>query len=304
VNSGFFSVTVGVRSAGVSGRRPAETNEALVAKAQRGDASARDRLVRQNVGLVAKQAYRFVRRCRLLEVDDLIAEGQMGLLCAIDKFDPSKGARFSSYADRWICQRMMKALADQDLRIPIPTDVLDTIRYVSRKSQRLRQAGLDQEAIDTRLLESWPARTLDLARQSELVNRGESLDAPFAAGAHADRGPATLHDVLAGPSVDIDGRERDGWIRSRVDALRPSLSPREIEILDRRLMPSAAKEMLSELAPRLGISRQRVKQLEERLIRRLRDVLESEVDPALLNQSKKPRNARGAQGMKGCDERS
>ena len=237
--------------------------EVSLAKAlEHGDQRARRRLIESNLRLVVSVARRYSGRG--LSFLDLIQEGNLGLMKAVERYDWRLGHRFSTYATWWIRQSVTRALADQGRTIRVPAQVVDTINRMSRIERQLTQKlgrapdrrgagrGDGAEAREDRA----PAARLAGAGVAGGA-RGRGLDR----AGRADRGRALLR-----PGEDMAEVQRD----SRVADLIAQLPYRERTILELRYgLGGGQPHTLEEVGRRFGVTRERVRQIETRTLRRL-----------------------------------
>lgn len=238
---------------------------------QKGDDQARNRLVQANLRLVVNIAKRYANRG--LPLQDLIQEGSMGLVRAAERFDPERGFKFSTYATWWIRQAITRALANTSRTIRLPVHVTETVQKIRQAAAKLwaelgRQATLDELAEKANL----PREKVSLAlRSSESLI---SLDAPCGIGADSSIGDMLTDDLLPGP----DEAASTQILIQETRLLLKNLSPREREVIDLRYgLTSGIPLSLPEIGKRVGVSRERVRQIETQALRKLR--LSDEVLP-------------------------
>jgi RNA polymerase primary sigma factor/RNA polymerase nonessential primary-like sigma factor len=238
---------------------PAETLAAAEAAEQRGRA-AKDTFVRHNLRLVVHQAKAF--RNYGVPFLDLIQEGTLGLIRAVEKFDERLGNRFSTYAIWWIQQSCMRAVQQISRTVRLPAPVQDEIRRYRRTVEQLAARGPSPAASEIGRALGLAAREVDGIAKLE---RGAlRLDDPIPGherGSFADR----LVDGRAGSDEAVDR----GQLEQRVADLLATLPSRDRTILYARFGFAGEEQTLQELAARLGLSRERVRQLEQRALARL-----------------------------------
>ena len=231
-----------------------------------GDEAAKQRLIESNLRLVVQVARRYLNRG--LPLSDLIEEGNLGLMRAVEKFDPSRGVRFATYATWWIRQAVSRALANQarTVRLPIHVQIL-LGRYV-KEQQRLTQV-LGRPPSAAELAKALGTTEEQVGELEELRQQPLSLDAP------APSATRRLGDVIADPTTDPP-TALTRLFRARADlvAVLDDLAPNERTVLRRRFgLEGDEPETLEAIGQRLGLSRERVRQIESGGLRKLRALL-------------------------------
>ena len=249
------------------GRVPLLTAEEEVDLARRmeaGDEEARHRLEEANLRLVVSIAKRYVGRGMIFL--DLIQEGNLGLLKAVEKFDYSKGYKFSTYATWWIRQAITRAIADQARTIRIPVHMVETInKYIRVSRQLLQELGRDPtpEEIAHRM-------GLSVARVREIMKISQepvSLETPI--GEEEDTHLSDFIEDEAAP--DPADAASMLLLKEQISEVLTTLAPREAEVLRLRFgLVDGRSRTLEEVGQNFGVTRERIRQIEAKALRKLR----------------------------------
>jgi RNA polymerase primary sigma factor len=250
-----------------------EEEGALARRVQAGDAQARDRMIRANLRLVIRIARGYDNLG--LPLLDLISEGNIGLMKAVDRFDRAKGAKLSTYSAWWIKQSMRRALASQSRTIRLPLNAVDQICQL-RKIEMKLQALLGRKPSEADLAHE---SGLSLRRVGELRDAGirpASLDAPL-----GDEDSSTLAEVVADENTQNPAQHfEDTNSLSRLGDLIDRLPPREAAIIRARFgLHDGHEHTLDGIGAGLGLTRERIRQLQNGALKRLRKMLEDPVAP-------------------------
>lgn len=236
-------------------------------KAKKGDKAARERLLQMHLRLVVPTAKRFCRRG--MELMDLIEEGNLGLLQAIDKFDPSKGYRFSTYAIHWVEQYIRRAVEEQSGTIKIPSHAWDNLRVWSKtwdalKEKLGREPSLKEMSVKMNISARQVRSILDT------LNAAYSVDSLSSAINEED--DITLEDTLTDAGKgNPDDLLTNASSNKALLAILDEIPPRDKEVLIMRFgINSENMITLADVSKKLGISRERVRQIEERAVRTVR----------------------------------
>lgn len=236
----------------------------LARRIQRGDARAREHMIKANLRLVVKIARDYEGLG--LPLLDLINEGNIGLMRAVEKFDPKKGAKLSTYAAWWIKQSIRRALSDQSKTIRLPVHATDKLLSIRRTAMRLEEE-LGRPPTDEEIGEELeiPAKQVRLLQTAGI--RPASLDAPI-----GDDDSNRIADVVADqnagtPYLDLESKAN----RKLVHELMGDLDAREVAILRQRFgLDGGDEKTLEEIGVQFGVTRERIRQIEDKALRKMR----------------------------------
>lgn len=268
-DSQYDSIQMYLREIGKYPLLNGEQERALAKRITEGDSEARNLLARANLRLVVSIAKKYVGRSPDLTLLDLIQEGNLGLFKAVDKFDFTKGFKFSTYATWWIRQAITRALADQSRTIRIPVHMVETIAKYKQVSRRLAQdLGRDPLAEEIAL-----EMGVDVEKiyQIEKIDQDTvSLESPV--GSDDDDGKSVLGDFIKddkilSPDQEVARRILADQLREILD----ELSPKEREILKlRHGLEDGIYHTLEEVGKKFGVTRERIRQIEAKALERIR----------------------------------
>jgi RNA polymerase primary sigma factor len=240
----------------------------LAARIKKGDKKAREQMIKANLRLVVKIArdYEGIG----LPLLDLISEGNIGLMKAVERFDPAKGGKLSTYGSWWIKQSIKRALANQSKTIRLPVHLVDKISKMRRTAMRL-QEEFGREPTDEELGEELGISASRVAQMRMAAVRPASLDAPI-----GDEDSNNFAEVVQDESADtpyehLEGKTVTGMLREMVK----TLDPREATILAARFgLEGGPQKTLEEVGEKFGVTRERVRQIQNIALRKLRKMIE------------------------------
>jgi RNA polymerase primary sigma factor len=240
----------------------------LAKRIKKGDAEARSLMIRANLRLVVKIAHDYARFG--LPLLDLISEGNIGLMKAVERFDPKKGGKLSTYAAWWIKQGIKRALANQSKTIRLPAHLVDKI-FRMRRAQYAFMQKTGREPTDTELAKKLDVPASTIGQWKTLSLKPTSLDAPIGDDGDGELGDIIGDDRSRAPYDDINDRQ----LKEEIETLMDELSKRERDILKFRYGLRGVKvETLEVVGRRFNITRERVRQIQNSAVARLRDLLE------------------------------
>ena len=248
----------------------AEEEVDLSRRAQMGDEAARQRMIASNLRLVVKISRRYLNRGMALL--DLIEEGNLGLIRAVEKFDPERGFRFSTYATWWIRQTIERGIMNQTRTIRLPIHVVKEINVYLRAARQLTQE-LGHEPSAEEIGELLHKSVDDVKRMLGFNERMASADTPY--GKDADR--PLLETIADGNAKDPADRVQTDDINSHIDEWLNKLSAKQREVVERRFgLHGYDNSTLEQVAGELGVTRERVRQIQIDALKRLRSVMEQQ----------------------------
>ena len=243
-----------------------QAEKALLRRMVQGDAGARHQLVEANLPLVVSIAKKYAGRSLSLGFEDLVQEGTVGLMQAVDQYDPRRGCRLSTYGTWWIRQAITRAIADQGPLIRLPVNQTGRLQRLRRATRELQQQGAREPTLEE-LAEAldWPVENLRELHPWNL--EPVSLDQPV--GEREETWGDRLADFgSASPAHRAEQEE----LREQVAAALETLTPREREVVHLRFgLADGWGRTLQEIGQQLGVSRERVRQIERKALQQLRE---------------------------------
>jgi RNA polymerase primary sigma factor len=268
-DSSFDSIQMYLREIGKYPLLNAQDERDLAKRIMNGDEEARNLLARANLRLVVSIAKKYVGRSPDLTLLDLIQEGNIGLFKAVDKFDWTKGFKFSTYATWWIRQAITRALADQSRTIRIPVHMVETIAKYKQVARRLAQdLGRDPLAEEIALE---MGVDVDKIYQIEKIDQDTvSLESPVGSDDGDEKsvlGDFIKDDKILSPDQEVSRRILGDQLKEILD----ELSPKEREILKlRHGLEDGIYHTLEEVGKKFGVTRERIRQIEAKALERIR----------------------------------
>ena len=245
----------------------------LAAKIKKGDPEARERMINSNLRLVVTIAHDYASLG--LPLLDLISEGNIGLTKAVERFEPGKGAKLSTYAMWWIKQSIKRALVNQGAVIRLPVHLADKVAKVRRVSLQMSDE-LGREPTDDELGEEIGIAPEKVARLRSVGIRPASLDAPIGDDDSTEFGEIIGDEDAQTPFELL----RDESLRGEVDGLIAVLDSREKKIISQRFGLNGGKpKTLEDVSKGFGVTRERIRQLQNIALAKLRRALSKREDP-------------------------
>ena len=249
---------------------PDEEQE-LARRVSEGDEDAIVRMADSNLRLVVSIAKHY--RDRGLPLQDLIQEGNLGLLKAIEKFDYTRGYKFSTYATWWIRQAISRSIADNARTIRVPVHMVETINRIRRESRQLQQE-LGREATETELAEASGLTVEKLREVLKITPDPVSLDTPVG----EDEDSPLSSFITAGTQAEPEKATEAALLKEQVRQLLGTLDERERRVLELRYGIGGDRACtLEEVGKEFGVTRERIRQIEAKALRKLRHPARSKI---------------------------
>jgi RNA polymerase nonessential primary-like sigma factor len=268
--SGFDATRVYLNELSRSKLLTADQEKTYGTRALQGDREARKIMIESNLRLVVKISRRYLNRG--LPLLDLIEEGNLGLIRAVEKFDPERGFRFSTYATWWIRQTIERAIMNQTRTIRLPIHVVKELNIYLRAARELTQK-LDHEPTAEEIADMLDRPVADVKRMLGLNERVISMDTPV--GPDSDN---SMVDLIADIHVcDPSQLLQDMDIKDNIAVWLEELSDKQREVVSRRFgLRGYESSTLEEVGREIGLTRERVRQIQVDALKRLRCIMETQ----------------------------
>ncbi|HNP34648.1 MAG TPA: sigma-70 family RNA polymerase sigma factor [Woeseiaceae bacterium] len=257
-----------LREIGVAPLLSADEEKSLARRAHRGDENARQRMIESNLRLVVNIARRYIKRG--LPLLDLIEEGNLGLIHAVEKFDPERGFRFSTYATWWIRQTIERAIMNQSALVRMPIHVIKDINSCLRAARQLRQE-LNRPATIVELAARMQLSTDEIERRLALHHR---VTIGSGGGKDADN---PIDRLEARPDTEPPRCAERQIVNAIVEHWVGELNEKQRAVLERRFgLHGYRRKTLEQIGDEIGLTRERVRQIQLDALNNLRRMMEAE----------------------------
>jgi len=245
-----------------------EEENALAARIKKGDKAARERMIKANLRLVVKIARDYEGYG--VPLLDLISEGNIGLMKGVERFDPTKGAKLSTYSAWWIKQAIKRALANQGKTIRLPVHVVDKLFHIRRAEARLQEA-FGREATDEEIASELETTSDKIRELRTASQRPASLEAPLGYDSDNKVADVVADENAEDPYAELEGKANTAMLRQ----VMKDLDPREVTILRYRFgLDGDDEKTLEEVGRKFGLTRERIRQIQEIALKKLRKKIE------------------------------
>ncbi|MBI5873441.1 MAG: sigma-70 family RNA polymerase sigma factor [Candidatus Omnitrophica bacterium] len=247
----------------------------LSKRAKKGDAAARDRMIRANLRLVINIAKKYMHLG--IPLMDLIEEGNVGLMKAVEKFNPKKGFRFSTYAAWWIKQGITRSVFDQSRTVRIPVYVNELLTKYKKTNERL-MGKLKRVPTDTEVARVMRVTIDKITKIRSTVTKTSSLDAPI-----DEEGGNEIIDLVEDKSSANPETELNNFFtKERLTGLLDLVNVREHEVLNLRFgLVDGKQHTLADVSKKMGVSRERIRQIEENALKKLKKFMSEQDKEAM-----------------------
>jgi RNA polymerase primary sigma factor len=265
----FDSIQIYLKEIGQFNLISADLEKDLARRIEDGEEEAKNLLARANLRLVVSIAKKYANRSPNLTLLDLIQEGNLGLFKAVEKFDWTKGYKFSTYATWWIRQAITRALADQSRTIRIPVHMVETIAKYKRVLRQLTQ-DLGRDPLPEEIATEMGMDVSKIHAIEKIDQNTVSLESPV--GEDSDDGKSTLGDFIADDKIASPDQETSRRILSdHIKEILGDLTPKEKKILEMRNgLMDGVNHTLEEVGKEFGVTRERIRQIEAKAHEKIR----------------------------------
>jgi len=250
-----------------------EQETELAARIKKGDEEAKQLMIRSNLRLVVKIAHDYAQYG--LPLLDLISEGNIGLMKAVERFDPAKGGKLSTYGAWWIKQSIKRALANQSKTIRLPAHLVDKIARMRRAEHALAEE-LGRDPTVHEVADRLEVKPQAVSHWQTVALRPASLDAPIGDGNNSHFSEIVGDVSIRSPSEDLSDRQ----LKEDVEHLLEDLDERERRILIHRYgLQGRNAETLETVGKRFNVTRERVRQIQNVAVKKLRNMMDAQDEP-------------------------
>ena len=243
----------------------AEEEQELGKRIKAGDTKAKERLIEANLKLVVSIAKKYLTRTKISFLD-LVQEGNVGLISAVDKWDYTLGYKFSTYAHWWIRQSISKAVAEQSRTIRVPMHIIDGLSKLNTATRNLYQV-LNREPTVHEIAKEMGVEVKKVKELQSVIKEPSSLDATF-----GDDDETTVGDLVADETEDVMKNLYQEELTKTIDKVLSTLDDKEREVIRFRFgMVDGKAKTLSEIGKIFDLSKERIRQIEDKALKKLRN---------------------------------